>query len=421
MFFTLPGLCYNNDTIGSDDFWLHGIDHEEVLKLKRKSSAWVFYRPGFFIYVPVSSAMTPDASPLKTTPLTDAHRQLSAQMGPFAGWDMPIRYEGILAEAQQARRSACCFDICHMGEFTVEGKEALPGLERCITSRLATLAVGGCRYGSILNENGGVIDDLIVYRRSETAWMIVVNAATLDKDKEFFSGRLPASVRFRDVSARLGKIDLQGPRSREVLTGLLPEAAELEYYTFKETRLLGDEVIVSRTGYTGELGFELYLPSKKIPELWQQLVSDPRVRPAGLGARDVLRLEMGYSLYGQDIDETTTPLEAGLEAFCDLTKEFAGQPALLRQKKEGVSRRRVFLLSRSRRAPRHGHKIFHENKEIGTITSGTFSPHAGAGIGMGFADVTLETGQTVLLGEDGRLFEAVLTTRPFVKNTSLKN
>ncbi len=364
--------------------------------------------------------MTQGPSSLRTTPLFNAHQQLSARMGPFAGWNMPIQYEGILAETQHTRRAVSCFDICHMGEFLVEGDAKASGLERCVSADLDTLAVGSCRYALILNEAGGVIDDLIVYRKRPTAWMIVVNAARAEKDKEHLSRHLSGEARFQDVSDAWGKIDLQGPQSREVLTPFIPEASELEYYTFTETRLLDAQVLLSRTGYTGELGFEIYLPLKKIPVFWKELLSDPRVRPAGLGARDVLRLEMGYNLYGQDIDEETTPLEAGLEKFIDLSKEFIGRPALIRQKKEGIPRRRIYFASRSRRSPRHDQKIFLDAKEVGTVTSGTFSPHCGTGIGMGFATAPLAAGQRILLGEDAPLFEAVVTTRPFVKQTSLR-
>ncbi len=364
--------------------------------------------------------MTQDPASLKTTPLFDAHQGLSARMGPFAGWNMPIQYEGILVETQHTRRAVSCFDICHMGEFLVEGDAKASGLERCVAANLDSLKVGGCRYTSILNEAGGMIDDLIVYRKGPATWMIVVNAARVEKDKEHFSRHLSWEARFQDVSDAWGKIDLQGPRSREVLTTFIPEASELEYYTFTESRLLGAEALVSRTGYTGELGFEIYLPLKNIPALWKELLSDPRVRPAGLGARDVLRLEMGYNLYGQDIDEETTPLEAGLEKSIDLSKDFIGRPALLRQKKEGVGRRRIYVASRSRRSPRHGHKVFLDAKVVGTVTSGTFSPHCGTGIGMGFAAAPLAAGQVIGIGEDAPLFEAVVCNRPFVKPTSLR-
>ena len=361
-----------------------------------------------------------DDSPLKTTPLFSSHKGLSARMGPFAGWAMPIQYQGILAEARHTRAAVSCFDICHMGEFLIEGDAATSALERCVTARLATLPVGGCRYASVLNGEGGIVDDLIVYRKAPAAWMIVVNAARIEQDKELFARRLPPGVRFRDLSDELGKIDLQGPRSREVLTPLVPEAAELEYYSFMETRLFGAPAVVSRTGYTGELGFELYLPPEKVPALWERLLADPRVRPAGLGARDILRLEMGYSLYGQDIDESTTPLEAGLEGLIDFAKEFDGRPALLRQKKEGVPRRRAFFACRSRRSPRHGHRIFLDGKEVGVVTSGTFSPHREAGIGMGFTDAPLAHGRMIGLGDDAPLFEAEVCRRPFVAKTSLR-
>ena len=358
---------------------------------------------------------------LKSTPLLDSHVSLGAKMAPFAGWNMPIQYEGIIAETMHTRRAVSCFDICHMGEFLVRADLKKSGLDNIICGRIDNLKIGSCRYSSILNEVGGVIDDLIVYRKEENLWMIVVNAATIEKDKSHFLKHLKAGSDLKDISASLGKIDLQGPMSREILTAIAPEAVKLDYFTFMEADILGETNIVSRTGYTGELGFELYTSIDKIQDLWKRLVSDNRVKPAGLGSRDVLRLEMGYSLYGQDIDENTTPLETGLEKFVTLEKDFIGKTALLKQQKTGPMRFRIFFKTLSRRSPRHNYKIYCDSDAIGLVTSGTFSPCLERGIGIGFADSPLKDGAKITVGDDNVKIDAVVCDKPFVKNTSLKN
>lgn len=342
-------------------------------------------------------------------------------MAPFAGWNMPIQYQGIIAETLHTRQACACFDICHMGEFLIRGNIKKSNLDKIISGRIENLNIGGCRYSSILNENGGVIDDLIVYRKNTDAWMIVVNASTIEKDKNHFLKHLSRDADFNDLSGVLGKIDLQGPLSRDILKTVAPKAAALGYYTFMETDISGEKNIVSRTGYTGELGFELYTSTGRIASLWKKLLADKRVKPAGLGSRDVLRLEMGYSLYGQDIDEKTTPLEAGLEKFIDFNKDFIGKEALLEQKKTALKRFRVFFQTSSRRSPRYHHKIYSGEKEIGTVTSGTFSPHCEKGIGMGFVTSGLNIKDRIFVGDATLKIEAVVCDKPFVRRTSLKN
>ena len=342
-------------------------------------------------------------------------------MAPFAGWNMPIQYTGILTEALHTRKAASCFDICHMGEFLVQGHYKKSGLDHIVTAPLGNLEIGNCRYSSILNPNGGIIDDLIVYRKSEEEWMIVLNAGTIEKDKNHFLKNLTKDSAFTDLSPLTGKIDLQGPLARDILKNFAPAACGLKYYTFCTTDVFGEKNIVSRTGYTGELGFEIYTSADHIRFIWKKLLEDKRIKPAGLGARDILRLEMGYSLYGQDIDEATTPLEGGLEKFVDFEKEFIGKKALLEQKKLGLKRQRLFLKSLSRRSPRHLHKIYLRDRAIGVVTSGTFSPHCACGIGMGFALESLSIGENILVGDDKSKIEAAVCDKPFVKKTSLKN
>jgi aminomethyltransferase len=360
-------------------------------------------------------------STLKTTPLYNSHIQLGAKMAPFAGWNMPIQYEGIIAETLQTRKNATCFDICHMGEFILHGDYKKSGLDYIITARIDNLAIGSCRYSSMLDTNGNALDDLIIYRIAQEKWMIVVNAATIDKDAANFKKHLARNADFKDLSEKLGKIDLQGPASREALLSICPNIDKLKYYTFMETNILGEKNIVSRTGYTGELGFEIYASHETTKKTWEKLLADKKVKPAGLGARDVLRLEMGYSLYGQDIDETISPLEGGLEKFVDFNKDFVGRDALLKQKKTGLKRTRIFLKTLSRRSPRHNHKIYDENKEVGIITSGSFSPHLETGIGMGFTNTRLEIGKNISVGDETLKIEAMVCDKQFIRNTSLKN
>jgi len=251
---------------------------------------------------------------LKLTPLTQEHQKLGAQMGPFGGWLMPIQYSGILTEHAWTRQQVSLFDICHMGEFLIDADAQKSGLNRIVSANLEVMSVGSCRYTSMLNESGGIIDDLIVYRLKIDQWMFVVNASRIDIDAAHIKRHLSKDAKFEDLSARLGKLDLQGPLAHEVLRQLLgSRISALTYYTFDHFVLLGENNVVSRTGYTGELGYELYLSNEKIAGLWNLLLKDNRVKPAGLGARDTLRLEMGYTLYGQDIDENITPLEAGME------------------------------------------------------------------------------------------------------------
>ncbi|MFH1189425.1 MAG: glycine cleavage system aminomethyltransferase GcvT [Candidatus Omnitrophota bacterium] len=310
---------------------------------------------------------------LKNTPLIAEHERLGAKLAPFGGWLMPIQYSGIIAEHVWTRSEASVFDICHMGEFRIHGDAVKSGLDRIVTFDLTKLKVGSCRYGFMLNDAGGIIDDLIVYSLGADDWMAVVNAATIDGDEANFRKHLSPGTDFRNVSSALGKLDLQGPRSLDVLKDLAgPETAKLDYYTFGRFDLLGEEAVISRTGYTGELGYELYISADKVKELWRTLLDDARVRPAGLGARDTLRLEMCYPLYGQDITADTTPFEADKGRFVDMKKDFIGKSALL--KKGDPDRRLINFTAGSRRAPRHNYRIFSEGKDAGVVTSGSFSP-----------------------------------------------
>jgi len=356
---------------------------------------------------------------LKKTPLIDEHERLGAKLAPFGGWLMPIQYSGIIAEHLWTRDEASLFDICHMGEFMVRGDAEKSGLNKIVTFDLNTLPIGGCRYGFILNDAGGIIDDLIVYRIAGSEWMVVVNAATIDRDEAHFRKHLSPDTDLKNVSSELGKLDLQGPRSLKILTGIAgSDVAKLGYYTFGYFNLLGEKVIISRTGYTGELGYELYISNDKVKHLWKQLLSDARVKPAGLGARDTLRLEMSYPLYGQDLTEDTTPIEADKGRFVDLKKDFIGKAALLKNNKP--YRRLINFISRSRRSPRHNYRIFSNGKDIGVVTSGSFSPSLSCGIGMGYVDTPCAPGSEIALKENNIEIPAIVTKGPFYKNGTAK-
>ncbi len=368
------------------------------------------------------TAMT-EQETLQRTPLFEEHGLLKAKMVPFGGWQMPLLYEGILAEYQHTRRDVTIFDTCHMGEFTIAGDCQRSGLDQMVTSAIKDMPLKSCRYGLILNNNGGTVDDLIVFRLDAQQWIIVVNGATTKKDREHFKKNLTSQTTFQDISLQMGKIDIQGPRSREVLNSLNPEIKKLDYYTFDFFKILGEYVLISRTGYTGELGYEIFYPWGKMRDLWRELLKNPLVKPAGLGARDVLRLEMGYSLYGHELEEDISPLEAGLNRFIDWNKEFIGKKALLEQKDQGPNRTLTGLLSKTRRSPRARHKIYASSgEEIGVVTSGSFSPSEECGIGLGFIKTgQAQKGQDVCFGDQDNKMEAVICGRSFFKQGSLKN
>jgi aminomethyltransferase len=360
---------------------------------------------------------------LKSTPLLAEHERLQALIAPFGGWNMPIQYEGIIAEHRWCREQAALFDICHMGEFLYRGDIVAGGLEDVFTFSVKSIPVGRSRYGFLLNDRGGVIDDLIVFRLAEDEAMVVVNAATIANDFAVIASRLKAGADFTDITAATGKLDLQGPRSRDVLVELFgPEIGQIPYFKFIKTTILGVPAIVSRTGYTGELGYEVFLPADKVVELWSLLLADSRVKPAGLGARDVLRLEVGYSLYGSDIDEETTPLEAGLETFVNFDKSFVGKEALLRQQAKGLGRVKIAFQVGSRRSPRHNYEICFEGEAMGSVTSGVFSPMLGCGIGIGFVrpDVAAP-GAPLTIRHDKVSMEATVVALPFYRGGSLRS
>ena len=344
-------------------------------------------------------------------------------MAPFAGWEMPIHYGSILDEAKHTRCAVSIFDITHMGELFVKENPAQSSLERAITVPVTTMKVGRCRYGFLLDEAGGILDDLIVYRLAEDEWMIVVNASNEVQDYEMILDRLSSPATIENRSAEIVKIDVQGPLSIDVMKSIAGDGvSKLSFYEFGRFDFLGSSHIVSRTGYTGELGFEVYVGREKGEDLWRRLLSEPNVRPAGLGARDILRLEMGYPLYGHELTPATTPIEAGLDRFLDMKKEFIGKDTLTKQIREGVAKRLIGFCAESRRIPRHEHHILVDGVQRGYVTSGVFSPHLNRGIGMGYVDASIAVpGTAIDVDTEKGAFTATIERVPFLKQTSIKH
>jgi aminomethyltransferase len=332
---------------------------------------------------------------------------------------MPIQYEGILAEHVHTRQAVSVFDICHMGEFLLEGDAVLSGLDRIVTQHIVSMPIGSCRYGFMLNEQGGVIDDLVVYRFKKDSWMLVVNAATTPGDEANLKKHLSKECGFDNVSAKLGKLDVQGPQSLEVLKDIFGNLVEkLNYYTSADSIFEKERCVISRTGYTGELGFEIYVSAERVVRLWELLLKDSRVKPAGLGCRDTLRLEMGYPLYGHELDVNHTPLAAGLAKFVDFSKDFIGKEALLEEQKSGPKERLVCFKAESRRSPRNGFSIFAQGNRVGTVTSGSFSPSLSVGIGMGHVSGNHEIGTPLLVKDAATEIPVTIVKKPFYKAAS---
>jgi aminomethyltransferase len=320
---------------------------------------------------------------LKRTCLYQLHIDAGAYMSAFAGFMMPIRYEGILKEHRACRTGCVIFDTSHMARFFLQGPSAAEELNSLQTLHVERMEIGHCRYGFFLNDKAGILDDIIIYRIDKEAWMVVANAGTREQNSRILKDGIHTASLY-DTTDEKAKIDVQGPLSKLVLESLLEiDLSTLGYYRCAFFNFWGGECLISRSGYTGELGYELYLENERAIRLWTLLLKDERVKPAGLGARDTLRLEMGFPLYGQDIDAETTPIEAGLGKFVDFSHDFLGKEALQRVE---ARKKLVFFLSESRRAPRHGQDLRKNGTRIGTVTSGTFSPSLEKGIGAGYLE-----------------------------------
>jgi aminomethyltransferase len=359
---------------------------------------------------------------IKTTPLYTDHIKRNALMAPFAGWNMPIHYGSIIEETKHTRTECSVFDICHMGEFIIQENPESSSFDSAITNPATAMIEKRCKYGFLLNDNGTVIDDLIIYRLTADSWMAVVNASNIDRDAKTIQSRLSPGASFQNISDSIVKLDVQGPRSLEVMKTLAGDAIKrLTYFSFDTFTVLGRKCIISRTGYTGELGFEIYIDVDKGVELWHALLDIPFVKPAGLGSRDILRLEAGLPLYGDELTEETTPLEAGMQKYIDFNKKFTGRDALLKQKEAGVTRTLCAIEIDGRRTPRHTNRIIINGSDAGFVTSGVFSPHLGKGIGFAYincAHAAVGT-QLTVSGDKGEM-SGIISETPFIKNTSIR-
>ncbi len=363
---------------------------------------------------------------LKRTPFYEFHKELGAKMVNFAGFEMPIQYkEGIVKEHRWVREKAGMFDVSHMGEIEIKGPDALKFVNYITSNDASKLKVMQVQYSTFPTEEGTIVDDLLVYRLDENHFLLVVNAANIEKDYNWIVSHKKGDVEITNRSDEYAEIAFQGPLSEEVLQRITKEnLADIPYYHAAFVNVLNKRVLVSRTGYTGEDGFELYFEDfDHAKDVFKKLLDFPEVKPVALGARDTLRLEMGYCLYGNDIDETTNIIEAGLSWILKLDKdEFIGKEALLRIKEEGPKRRRVgFITERKAAIPRHGQKIFKDELEVGVVTSGTMSPSLGMGIGMGYVKRPhTKSGTEIDIDIRGRKEKAKIVKLPFYKNGSVK-
>ncbi|MFH1070832.1 MAG: glycine cleavage system aminomethyltransferase GcvT [Candidatus Glassbacteria bacterium] len=360
---------------------------------------------------------------LKRTPLYGKHVAAGARIVPFAGWEMPVSYGGILEEHNAVRTAAGLFDVSHMGRFRATGPGAAGLLDRATTGRVSSLTDGRFLYTVMLHEHGGAIDDLLVGRLGEE-FIVVVNAANLDKDYNHLTAtieRLGAEAGLTDESSEYALLALQGPQARRIMKQAVDSGGRkldsLEYYHLDVFTILGEPTVVSRTGYTGELGYEIFIRTAGACALWDKLTA-LGAKPCGLGARDTLRLEMGYALYGHELDADHTPLEAGLGWVVDLGKpDFIGKPALVMQKERGCSRRlRGVKTSSLKEIPRAGYKLFEGGIEVAVLASGGPAPSVGVGIGTAFLPARLdEPGTRLEMELRGRRVPVTVVKPPFYK------
>jgi aminomethyltransferase len=330
---------------------------------------------------------------MKNTALTEVHIKEGAKMVPFAGYNMPVQYAGINAEHETVRNGVGVFDVSHMGEFIIKGDHALELIQQVTSNDASKLYDGKVQYSCLPNLDGGIVDDLLVYRIDEKTYMLVVNASNIDKDWDWISKFNTMGADMKNISDRTSLLAIQGPKAATALQSLTDiDLASMEYYTFKKGTFAGiDNVVVSATGYTGAGGFEIYFENANAEHIWNAIFEAGKsfgIKPIGLGARDTLRLEMGFCLYGNDIDDTTSPLEAGLGWVTKFSKEFNNSAALQQQKADGLKRRLVGFEMIDRGIPRHDYPIVDaEGNTIGRVTSGTQSPSLQKAIGMGYVDV----------------------------------
>jgi len=359
---------------------------------------------------------------MKNTALTQTHIDLGAKMVPFAGYNMPVQYAGINAEHETVRKGVGVFDVSHMGEFILKGDKALDLIQRVTSNDASKLYDGKVQYSCLPNKDGGIVDDLLVYRIDEQTYMLVVNASNIEKDWNWIRQFNTEGVPMKDISDRTALLAVQGPKAAEALQSLTDiDLGSMEYYSFKKGVFAGiDNVLVSATGYTGAGGFELYVDNEHAQQLWDAVFKAGEafgIKPIGLGARDTLRLEMGFCLYGNDIDDKTSPLEAGLGWVTKFNKEFTNSAALANQKAAGVGQKLVGFEMIDRGIPRHDYEIVDaEGNNIGKVTSGTQSPSLQKAIGLGYVKTEFaKEGTEIFVKIRDNSIKAKVVKPPFYK------
>lgn len=361
---------------------------------------------------------------LKRPPLYQVHKTLGARMTAFAGWEMPVEYSGIIEEHLTVRKAVGLFDVSHMGEIEVSGERALEAVQIITTNDASKLTDGQVQYTLLCYPTGGIVDDVTLYRFTEKRYMFCVNAANTDKVYNWIKGQVGVMAEVNDRGKDFALLALQGPSSQRVLQRTCNlDLSFIRYYRFSLGEINGVEAIISRTGYTGEDGFEIFIPPSSVEGVWNRILETGRdlgIRPVGLGARDTLRLEMAYPLYGHEISETTTPLEAGLDRFVKLQKPFfIGKDALVGQALNGVEKRLVGFEMVERGIPRSHYAIYAGDRRVGEVTSGTLSPILDKAIGMGYVETPFGViGEGIGIEIRGRVLKARIVQRPFyVKDT----
>lgn len=360
---------------------------------------------------------------MKKIALSEVHRSLGAKMVPFAGYEMPVSYEGVNIEHQTVRDKVGVFDVSHMGEFLIEGPKALALIQKVSSNDASKLTIGKAQYSCMPNETGGIVDDLIIYRVKDEVYLLVVNASNIDKDWEHISKyNADIGAQMRNMSDAYSLLAIQGPKAVEAMQSLSSiDLSAISFYNFVVGDFAGIEhVIISATGYTGSGGFEIYCKNEEVEQVWKGVLEAGEsygIKPIGLAARDTLRLEMGYCLYGNDIDETTSPIEAGLGWITKFTKEFVNHEALAKEKEEGPKRKLIAFEMEERGIPRQGYDIMDENEQVvGQVTSGTMSPSLGIGIGMGYVPKSLSgVGTKVFIQIRKKAVPARIVKLPFYK------
>jgi aminomethyltransferase len=359
---------------------------------------------------------------MKQTALYEIHKALGAKMVPFAGYEMPVQYEGVNAEHITVRNSVGVFDVSHMGEFLIEGPNALKLVQSVCSNDAAHLAIGQAQYSCLPNSNGGIVDDLIVYRLKELAFLLVVNASNIEKDWNWIQSKNSENVKMKNLSDDYSLLAIQGPAAVEAMQPLSSfDLSAIKFYHFKEGDFAGiDGVIISATGYTGSGGFEIYCKNKDVKHIWNSIFEAGNsfgIKPIGLAARDTLRLEMGYCLYGNDIDDNTSPIEAGLGWITKFSKNFTNSDNLQIESKEGVKQKLIGFELLERGIPRKGYEIIGtDGFIIGEVTSGTMSPSLGKGIGMGYVKTNhTAVGTPIGVKIRKKIVAAVVVKTPFYK------